>query len=137
MFEIIRVNCINIFEWGIPFPKDCMCTQLRFRSACLSAQPDQKLHRALWAQSVLIWTSKTLINLILPMKFESTSLSVQEKSFEIDVNYLGFPIETILPVSDRQVTPILHIKFGVSWLYSSGKEVQNRFSKWQSLNFQP
>ena len=56
-------------------------------------------------------------------------LSVQEKKQKIDFQDcchggpLGFPIGTILPIFDLQVTPMLPSKFGVNWLFGSGEEV--------------
>ena len=43
--------------------------------------------------------------------------------------HLGFPIGTILPIFDLQVTPMLPTKFGVNWPFSSGEEAKNRFSR--------
>ena len=59
---------------------------------------------------------------------ESIGLSVQEKRRKID--YLGFPLSTILAIFDLQVTPMLPSKFGVNWPFGSGEEVKNRFSRW-------
>ena len=74
---------------------------------------------------------------ILPMKFESIALLVQEKKFKIDFqydcwgDYLGFPIRMILAIFDLQVAPILPIKFQVNGPFYSGEKVENRFSKWK------
>ena len=74
---------------------------------------------------------------ILPMKFESIALLVQEKKFKIDFqhgcqgDHLGFPIRMILAVFYLQVTPILPIKFRITGPFYSEEEVQNRFSRWQ------
>ena len=68
---------------------------------------------------------------ILPMKFESTALLVQEKKFKIDFQYgcygdqLGFPIRMVLAIFDLQVTPILPIKFRVNGFFYSEGEVQS------------
>ena len=43
---------------------------------------------------------------------------------------LGFPIGTILAISNLQVTPMLPTKFGVNWPLGSGEEAKNRFSRW-------
>ena len=59
---------------------------------------------------------------------ESIGLSVQEKKQKID--FLGFPIGTILAIFDLQVTPMLPTTFGVNWLLGSGEEAKNRFSRW-------
>ena len=45
--------------------------------------------------------------------------------------HLGFPIGTILAIFDLQVTPMLPTKFRVNSPFGSGKEVKNRFSRWQ------
>ena len=45
--------------------------------------------------------------------------------------YLGFPILTMLTIFDQQISQILPTKFWVNWSFSSGEEVQNRFSRWQ------
>ena len=34
------------------------------------------------------------------------------------------------PIFDLQVTPMFPSKFGVSWPFGSGKEAENRFSRW-------
>ena len=50
--------------------------------------------------------------------FESIGLLVQEKKRKIDFQdggHLGFPIRTILSIFDQQVTPMLPIKFRISW----------------------
>ena len=59
--------------------------------------------------------------------FKSVRLSVQEKKRKIDFQDgghlgLGFPIETILTIFDRQVTPMLPTKFQVNWHFGSGEE---------------
>ena len=74
---------------------------------------------------------------MLPSKFESIGLSVQEKKRKIDfqdgihVSHLGFPISTILATFDLQVTLMLPTKFGVNWPFDSGEEAKNRFSRWR------
>ena len=73
---------------------------------------------------------------MLPSRFESTGLSVQEKKRKTDFQdgchggHLGFPIGTILAIFDLQVTPMLPSKFGVNWPFGSGEEAKNRFSRW-------
>ena len=44
----------------------------------------------------------------------------------------------ILAIFDLQVTPMLPTKFQINWPFSSGEEVQNRFSRWQpsSISYQ-
>ena len=71
--------------------------------------------------------------------FQSTGLLVQEieRKKKIDFqhggygDYLWFQIGTFLCICDLQITPILPIKFRVSWPFRSGEEVQNRFSRWR------
>ena len=59
---------------------------------------------------------------ILPMKFESIALLVQEKKLKIDFqhgwqgNHLGFPIRMILAIFELQITLILPIKMDLSIL---------------------
>ena len=63
--------------------------------------------------------------------FESISLSVQEKKFNIDFQdggHLGFPIRMILATFDLQVTWIFPM-FRVSLLVKD-KKFQYRFSTW-------
>ena len=73
---------------------------------------------------------------ILPTKFKSTGLLVQEKKRKIDFqgdshgSHLGFLIETILTICGLQVIVILPIKFRISWPFGSWDEKQNRFSRW-------
>ena len=60
---------------------------------------------------------------------------VQEKKFEIDFQdgghgHLGIWMGTILPIFDLQVSPLFPTKFRVNWLFGSGEEAQNRFSRW-------
>ena len=76
------------------------------------------------------------VTLMLPSKFESIGLSVQEKKGKIDFQdgghggHLGFPIGTILATFDLQVTLMLPSKFGVNWPFGS-REAKNRFSRWR------
>ena len=62
------------------------------------------------------------------------SLSVQEKR-NIDFldglhgGHFQFLIGTILAIFDLQVTLMLPTKFRVNWPFSSGEEVENRFSR--------
>ena len=64
-------------------------------------------------------------------RFESISLSVQEKRRKIDFQdgrhggHLRFPIGTILAIFDLQVTPMLPTKFQVNWTFASGEEAKN------------
>ena len=75
---------------------------------------------------------------MLLLSFKSTGLEVQEKKQKIDFQnghqcgHLEFQIGTILAIFDLQVTPMLPTKFRVSWLFSSGVELKNRFSRWPS-----
>ena len=68
---------------------------------------------------------------MLPIKFPVSWPFIQDRKFKMDFQYgcfgyhPGFPIGTILVLFYLQVTPILPIKFWVSWHYHSG-EVQNR-----------
>ena len=65
--------------------------------------------------------------------FESTGLSVQEKKRKIDFQddrHLGFPIGTILALSDLQFIPMLSTNFRVNWPFGSGKEAKkNEFQE--------
>ena len=76
-------------------------------------------------------------SLMLPTKFKSTGLSVQEKKQKIDFQdsihsgHLGFQIVIILAIFDLQVTLMLPTKFQVNRLFGSGEEVKNRFSRWR------
>ena len=71
--------------------------------------------------------------MILPTKFESAGLSVQEMKDKIDFHggHLGFVIGTILATFDLQVVPIFPSRFRVNWPFGSGEESQNRFSRWR------
>ena len=68
--------------------------------------------------------------------FESIGFSVEEKKCKIDFQdsgRLGFQIKligTILAIFDLQVAGMLPTKFCFNWLLGSGKEVQNRLSRW-------
>ena len=61
---------------------------------------------------------------------ESIGCWVQEKTRKIDFQdgchggHLGFPIGMILAIFDLQVTSMLPSKFGVNWLFGSGKEAK-------------
>ena len=74
---------------------------------------------------------------ILPTKFQSTGLSVQEKRRKIDFQdgchggHLGYPIGMILAIFDLQVTPMSPTKFGVNWPFGAGEEAKYRFSRWR------
>ena len=46
-----------------------------------------------------------------------------------DGSPLGFLLEMILTVLNLKVAPILLSKFQVDWIFGSGEEVQNRFSR--------
>ena len=64
---------------------------------------------------------------------ESIGLSVQKKKRKIyfqNGGHLRFLVETVLASFDLQVTPMLPIKFQVSWLFGSGEEAKNIFSRW-------
>ena len=69
--------------------------------------------------------------------FQSIGLLVQEKKRKIDFQgggyggHLGFLIGRMLPIFDLQVTSLLPTKFQVNWLFGSGEEAKNRFSRWQ------
>ena len=69
--------------------------------------------------------------------FQSIGLSVQEKTSKIDFqdgdcsSHIGFPIRTILAISDLQVSQIFPTKFQVDWHFGSAKDVQNGFSRWR------
>ena len=72
---------------------------------------------------------------ILPKKFESIALFVQEKKIDVQHccygDHLGFPIRMILAIFYLQDTPILPIKLRVNGPFGSGEEVKNRFSRWR------
>ena len=65
--------------------------------------------------------------------FESFSLLVQKKKFEINFQdggyggHLGLSIGTTLGIVFIYATPILTIKFRVNLLFGSGEGLQNRF----------
>ena len=69
---------------------------------------------------------------MLPTKFESIVLLVQEKKQYIDFQdghhggNLGFPIGKILAFFYLQITPKLPSQVGVNWPFGSGKEVKKR-----------
>ena len=58
---------------------------------------------------------------MLPIKFESIGLLVQEKKQKINFQngghggHLGFPIGTILAIFVLQVTPMFPTKYRVNW----------------------
>ena len=66
---------------------------------------------------IILATADLQVTSILPVKFESIALLVQEKKFKTyfqhgcQGDHLGFPIRIILAIFDLQVTPILPIKF--------------------------
>ena len=63
---------------------------------------------------------------------EAIGLSVQVKKRKIDFQdggHLGFPIGTILAIFDLQVTQML--PSSVNWVFGSGEEAKNRFSRWR------
>ena len=68
--------------------------------------------------------------------FKSIGFSVQEMKQKIDFQdgrhggHLGFPIGTILAISDLQVTLMIPINFQINWPFSSGEEAKNKFSRW-------
>ena len=74
---------------------------------------------------MILATVDLQVTTILPMNFESTALSFQEKKFKTDFQdrchgrNLGFSIATMLPT-----------KFRVNWPFSSAEEGKNRFSRW-------
>ena len=75
------------------------------------------------------------VTLILPMNIESIALSVQGKSskqiFKMDAMAAIWDfLSQRLSYLYLQVTPMLPIKFRVSWPFSSEEEGKNRFSRW-------
>ena len=46
-------------------------------------------------------------------------------------SYHGFLIGTIFAIFDLQGILMLPSKFGVNWLFGSGEEAKNRFSRWR------
>ena len=86
---------------------------------------------------MILATVDLQVTSILPMNFEPTALSVQEKKFKTDFQdgchgcNLGFPIALIWATFYLQVTPRLPTKFPVNWPFSSEEEEgKNRFSRW-------
>ena len=81
---------------------------------------------------MILATVDLQVTSILSMNFES----VQKKKFKQDFQdgphsrNLGFPIATIRAIFHLQVTPMLPIKFRVSWPFSSEEKGKNRFSRW-------
>ena len=73
---------------------------------------------------------------MLPTKFESVGLSVQEKKQKNRFQdgrhggHLGFPIGKNLAITITQKLPS---QVGVSWPFGSGEEAKNRFSRWPPL----
>ena len=68
--------------------------------------------------------------------FKSIGLSVQETKAKKRLfqesshgGHLGFPIGTILAIFDLQVTLMHPTKIQVNWLFGSGEEAKNRFSR--------
>ena len=45
--------------------------------------------------------------------------------------HLGFPIQMLLAIFDLQVSLIFPTKFRVNWLFGSGEEAKNIFSRLQ------
>ena len=86
---------------------------------------------------MILATVNLQVTSILPMNYESTALSVQEKKFKTDFQdghhgrNLGFPIATIRAIFYLQVTPMLTTNFQVNMPFSSEEEGKNRFSRWQ------
>ena len=58
-----------------------------------------------------------------------------EKDFQDGCHgvHLGFPTDTILAIFDRQVTLMLHSKFGINWPFGSGEEAKNSFIKMAAM----
>ena len=86
---------------------------------------------------IILATVDLQVTSILPMNFESITLSVQEKKFKTDFQdgrhgrNLGFPIATIWAFFFYlQVTPMLPTKLRVNMHFSSEEEGKNRFSRW-------
>ena len=70
---------------------------------------------------------------MLPTMFRVIGLSVQEKKRNIyfqNGGHLRLLIETILARFDLQVTPMLPIKFQVSWPFGSGEDAKNISLRW-------
>ena len=88
----------------------------------------------LWRPAYILVIFDLQVTLILPI--ESIDLSIQEKKFKTDFQdggsggHFGFPIRTILAISDLQVFQIIPTKFQVNWHFGSREEVQNWFSIW-------
>ena len=75
------------------------------------------------------------VALILPTKFHSVDLSVQETKGKTDFqdchhsSHLGYMVGKILPIFDLQVAPT-RPPFLVNWPFGSREEAQNRSSRW-------
>ena len=66
--------------------------------------------------------------------FEQIGLFGQKTKFKTDFQdrgHLLFPIEMILAIFDLKITLILPTKFWVNRLFSSGREIQDKFSRRQ------
>ena len=66
---------------------------------------------------------------MLPTKFKSIGLSIQDKKREIgfqDGGHLGYPIKSILATFNLQVTSMNPSKFRVGWSFGSGEEAKNK-----------
>ena len=75
---------------------------------------------------------------MLPTKFESISLSVQKKKQKIDFHdgrHLGFPIRTILAISDLQVIPMLPTNFQINWPLVQENKRKKEFQDGGHLGF--
>ena len=76
---------------------------------------------------------------MLPTEFEVSWLLGLGEEVKIDFQdgcnggHLGFPIGTILPIFDLQVTLMLPSKFGVNWLLGLEEGAKNRFSRWLQM----
>ena len=72
---------------------------------------------------------------MLPTNFKSIGLLVQEKKPKIDFQdgrhggHIGFPSETILAISDLQVTLMLSTKFHVHRPFGLGEEAKKKKKK--------
>ena len=73
---------------------------------------------------------------LLP-SFKSNDFSVQKKKRKINFQdghhggHLG-PDRNYLAIFDLQVAPMLPTEFQVNWLFGSGDEAKNIFSRWSS-----
>ena len=87
--------------------------------------------------AISVFRSERVLSFKLPWyflsSFQSTGLSVQQKKRKINFQDSG-PLwfdRNRLAIFDLQVAPILPTKIRANWLFGSGEEAPNRFSRWR------